>query len=120
LAWFKLDRIEDAELAVTELQAAWSYVRIDEFFETKKSIFDAFYDKQLTSFTEPRNQDRTIWFIRPKATSDAVNEIHVYDRSKTAPAIFWIKLFSSILRNCFGFLIPVFPRAIMIFLANRG
>jgi 3',5'-cyclic AMP phosphodiesterase CpdA len=87
LAWFKLDRIEDAELAVTELHA-WSYVRIDEFFETKKSIFDAFYDKQLASFTELRNQDRTIWFIRPKAITDAVHEIHVYDRSKTAPSNF--------------------------------
>jgi 3',5'-cyclic AMP phosphodiesterase CpdA len=87
LAWFKLDRIEDVDLPETELQN-WSYVRTDEFFETKKSIFDAFYDKQLTSFTELRNQDRTIWFIRPKETTDAVHEIHVYDRSKAVPSNF--------------------------------
>ncbi|WP_316235369.1 MULTISPECIES: metallophosphoesterase [unclassified Bradyrhizobium] len=87
LAWFKLDLIEDTALTHADLQA-WSYARVDEFFETKKSIFDAFYDKQLTSFTELRNQDRTIWFIRPKNISDAVHEIHVYDRSKTAPSNF--------------------------------
>jgi 3',5'-cyclic AMP phosphodiesterase CpdA len=87
LAWFKLDLIEELELPPAELQA-WSYARVDELFETRKSIFDAFYEKQLTSFTELRNQDRTIWFIRPKQASDAVYEIHVYDRSKTAPSNF--------------------------------
>jgi 3',5'-cyclic AMP phosphodiesterase CpdA len=87
LAWFKLAVIEDDILPATELQE-WSYVRVDELFETRKSVFDAFYDKQLTSFTELRNQDRTIWFIRPKRSSDAVHEIHVYDRSKTAPSNF--------------------------------
>ena len=87
LAWFKLDLIEDAALTQAALQAS-SYARVDEFFETRKSIFDAFYDKQLTSFTEARNQDRTIWFIRARKLSDAVHEIHVYDRSKTAPSNF--------------------------------
>jgi 3',5'-cyclic AMP phosphodiesterase CpdA len=47
-----------------------------------------FYDKQVASFTELRNQDRTIWFIRPKARSDRVHEIHVYEPSKTAPRNF--------------------------------
>jgi 3',5'-cyclic AMP phosphodiesterase CpdA len=87
LAWFKLESIEETTLAEAELQN-WSYVRIDEFFETKKSVFDAFYDKRLASFTELRNQDRTIWFIRPKTNTDGVHEIHVYDRSKTAPSNF--------------------------------
>jgi hypothetical protein len=74
-------------LPETELKK-WSYVRVDEFFETKKSIFDAFYDKQLASFKELRNQDRTIWFIRPKTRKDGVHEIHVYDRSKITPSNF--------------------------------
>jgi hypothetical protein len=87
LAWFKLSNIEDDALPQIELKK-WSYVRVNEFFETKKSIFDAFYDKQLASFTELRNQDRTVWFIRPKARKDGVHEIHVYDRSKTAPSNF--------------------------------
>lgn len=87
LAWFRLSEIGDDELPETELRN-WSYVRIDEFFETKKSVFDAFYGKQLSSFTELRNQDRTIWFIRPKQGTDGVHEIHVYDRSKTVPSNF--------------------------------
>lgn len=87
LAWFKLSDIEDAELAESELRK-WAYVRIDELFETKKSVFDAFYDKQVASFTELRSQDRTIWFVRPRSGSDGVHEIHVYDRSKIAPSNF--------------------------------
>lgn len=65
-AWFKLSAIEDAVLPVEELRK-WSYVRVDDFFETRKSLFNAFYDKQVCSFSELRNQERTIWFIRPKA-----------------------------------------------------
>jgi 3',5'-cyclic AMP phosphodiesterase CpdA len=87
LTWFKMENIEDAVLPPTELQR-WSYVQIDEFFETKKSVFDAFYNKQVASFTELRNQDRTVWFIRPKRDEDGMHEIHVYDRSKTAPSNF--------------------------------
>ena len=87
LTWFKLSGIEDTPLPEAELRN-WSYVQVDEFFETKKSVFDTFYGKQLTTFTELRNQDRTIWFIRPKRSSDRVHEIHVYDRSKTAPSNF--------------------------------
>jgi 3',5'-cyclic AMP phosphodiesterase CpdA len=87
LAWFKLVSIDTASLPESDLQK-WSYVRVDEFFETQKSVFEAFYDKQVSSFTELRNQDRTIWFIRPKEASDGVHEVHVYDRSKTAPSNF--------------------------------
>lgn len=87
LAWFKLGTIEADSVPEPDLHN-WSYVRVDEFFETKKSVFDAFYDKQVSSFTELRNQDRTIWFIRPKKSTDGVHEIHVYDRSRTAPRNF--------------------------------
>jgi hypothetical protein len=87
LTWFRLSDIEDTPLPEAELRN-WSYVRVDEFFETKRSVFDAFYDKQLTTFTELRNQDRTIWFIRRKKRTDKVHEIHVYDRSKIAPSNF--------------------------------
>jgi hypothetical protein len=87
LAWFKLESIEDPELSEKELQD-WSYFRIDEFFDTKKSAFHEFYDKQLTSFKELRNQDRTIWFIRPKRSTDKVHEIHVHDRTRIAPSNF--------------------------------
>ncbi|MGI0134540.1 MAG: metallophosphoesterase family protein, partial [Candidatus Micrarchaeaceae archaeon] len=87
LAWFQLTEI-DNELLPEDTLRNWSYVRVDEFFETKKSVFDAFYNKRVASFTELRNQDRTIWFIRPATGTDGVHEIHVYDRSKTAPSNF--------------------------------
>jgi hypothetical protein len=90
LAWFKLKDIEDILLPPTEL-LNWSYVQIDEFFERRKSVFDAFYNKRVASFTELRNQDRTVWFIRPKRSEDGMHEIHVYDRSKTAPSNFSAK-----------------------------
>jgi Calcineurin-like phosphoesterase len=87
LAWFKLVDIEGETVPESELHR-WSYVRVTELFDTKKSVFEAFYNKQVSSFTELRNQDRTIWFIRPKQAADPVYEIHVYDRSKTAPSNF--------------------------------
>jgi predicted phosphohydrolase len=86
LAWFKFTDIQPISGEV-ELQN-WAYARVDELFETKKSVFDAFYDKQLASFKELRSQDRTIWFIRPRKSTDGVHEIHVYDRSKIAPSNF--------------------------------
>ena len=45
-AWFKLSRIESIVQPEGDL-ANWSYVRVDEFFDTKKSVFEAFYDKQI-------------------------------------------------------------------------
>lgn len=66
----------------------WSYVRVDNFFQSGKSAFEEFYDKQLASFKELRNQDRTIWFIRRKKQSDRVHEIDVLDRTRAAPSNF--------------------------------
>jgi hypothetical protein len=86
-AWFKLTRIDAANIPENEL-LQWSYTKIDDLFETNKSVFEAFYNKQISSFKELRNQDRTIWFIRPRRDSDGVHEIHVYDRSKTTPSNF--------------------------------
>jgi hypothetical protein len=87
LAWFELTSIDDNPVNEQGLHD-WSYVRIDELFETKKSAFEFFYSKQVSSFKELRNQDRTIWFIRPKRPADAAHEIHVYDRSRAEPTNF--------------------------------
>jgi calcineurin-like phosphoesterase family protein len=87
LAWFKLESIDSPDIPESELQK-WSYVRNDEFFEAKRSAFNEFYDKQVSSFKELRNQDRTVWFIRPKRGADKVHEIHVHDRSRIAPSNF--------------------------------
>jgi 3',5'-cyclic AMP phosphodiesterase CpdA len=83
-AWFKLTDINDAPIDESELKS-WSYVQVDEFFDTRKSIFEAFYNKQISSFAELRSQDRTIWFIRPHRSTDAVHELRVYDQGKAAP-----------------------------------
>jgi hypothetical protein len=83
-AWFKLTQIDSATQPEGELKK-WSYVQVSEMFETRKSVFEAFYDKQVSSFAELRSQDRTIWFIRPYRATDAVHEILVYDQSKSAP-----------------------------------
>jgi hypothetical protein len=114
LAWFKLTSIDSASIPEVELRQ-WTYVRVDELFETKKSVFDAFYDKQVSSFKELRNQDRTIWFIRSKKDSDCVHEIHVYDRSKTAPRNFSVYSFTP--RASFGYLIRISQTTTTIFLA---
>jgi hypothetical protein len=82
--WFKLSNIDDATLSEGDLKA-WSYVQVDEFFVAKKSVFEDFYNKQVSSFAELRSQDRTIWFIRPYRPTDAVHELRVYDQSKAAP-----------------------------------
>jgi hypothetical protein len=83
-AWFKLTDINDAPIDESELKN-WSYVQVEEFFDTRKSIFEAFYNKQISSFAELRSQDRTIWFIRPHRSTDAVHELRVYDQGKAAP-----------------------------------
>jgi predicted phosphohydrolase len=86
LAWFKLESIWDGG-AESDLKE-FSYVRIDDLFETRKSVFDVFYDKQISSFGELRNQDRTIWFARPVQTSDRFHEVFLYDPSKVTPSNF--------------------------------
>lgn len=86
-AWLKLSYIDGATLSESELKK-WSYVQVDEFFDTKKSIFEAFYNKQVASFAELRSQDRTIWFVRPFRPADSVHELRVYDQSKAAPRNF--------------------------------
>jgi hypothetical protein len=83
-AWFKLTEIETVVQAEGELKK-WSYVQVSDMFETRKSVFEAFYDKQVSSFVELRSQDRTIWFVRPLRSTDALHEVRVYDQSKAAP-----------------------------------
>jgi hypothetical protein len=87
LAWYKLgpiERVDDGELFLRN----WSYVRVDEFFETNESIFSDFYGKQISSYLELKHQERTIWFIRPRLPEDRTHEIHVYDSARVVPENF--------------------------------
>ena len=87
LAWYKLGQIERIDDGEAFLRG-WSYVRVDEFFETGKSIFSDFYGKQISSFLELKHQERTIWFIRPRVPQDRTHEIHVYDTARVVPENF--------------------------------
>ena len=86
-AWYKLTEIGagiKAEVALRE----WSYVEVNELFETKRSIFQEFDGKQISSFEELRHQERTIWFIRRFRSGDEVREILLYDTGRVRPSNF--------------------------------
>ena len=87
LTWFRFKQIKPVSNGAAFLRD-WSYVRVDEFFETNKSIFLDFYDKQISSYLELKHQERTIWFIRPRVPQDRTHEIHVYDSARVVPENF--------------------------------
>jgi len=86
-AWFKLREIGSGIKDEAALHK-WSYVEIDELFETKKSIFRDFNGKKVSSFEELRHQEKTIWFIRSFKTGDEIREILLYDTSRVKPSNF--------------------------------
>ncbi len=86
-AWFKLTEIGDGIKNEPDL-LKWSYVEVNELFETKRSIFQDFNEKQVSSFGELRHQERTIWFIRPFRSRDEIREILLYDTSRVKPSNF--------------------------------
>ena len=86
-AWYKLTEIADGIRDEAALHK-WSYVEVDELFETKRSIFQSFDGKQVSSFEELRHQERTIWFVRPFSSGDEVHEILLYDTGRVTPSNF--------------------------------
>lgn len=86
-AWFKITEIADATRDDAALHK-WSYFEVGELFETKRSIFQDFDGKQVSSFEELRHQERTIWFIRPFKSGDDVHEILLYDTGRVKPSNF--------------------------------
>lgn len=86
-AWFKLTEIVEGINSENVLRN-WSYAEVDELFETKKSIFQGFHGKQVSSFEELRHQERSIWFVRPFIQGDKIHKILLYDTSKVKPSNF--------------------------------
>ncbi len=86
-AWYKLTKIGDGIRDEAALHK-WSYVEVGELFETKRSIFESFNGKQVSSFEELRHQERTIWFVRPFSQGDKVHEILLYDTGRVTPSNF--------------------------------
>lgn len=86
-AWFKLTEIGDG-IKEEDVLLRWSYVEANELFETKRSVFQDFNGKQVSSFEELRHQERTIWFIRPFKQGDEIREVLLYDTSRVKPSNF--------------------------------
>jgi hypothetical protein len=94
LAWFKLTEIADVADPVSVLHQ-FSYLRVDEFFEDSNSAYEPFYGKRVFSVKELRQQDRTIWFVRPFQQNDPIQEVSLLDSRKLAPLHFATEYFES-------------------------
>ena len=90
LAWFKLVSVSTVpEGDPTSILHGYSYVQVDEFFDHGRSRFTVFYGKQVSSLQELREQDRTIWFVRPfDASADPSHQILLLDARTTSPTHF--------------------------------
>jgi predicted phosphodiesterase len=84
-AWFKFSSMSEAP---AEELHNWTYVQVNEFFETLESRFSPFYRKRVHSTDELRQQDRTIWFVRKFHESDQSHEIKLLDAFTFAPTDF--------------------------------
>jgi hypothetical protein len=94
-AWFRFDRIEDYDtsdaptkgdpVAIERALRAWSYRRVDGFFDVRPSRFDAFYDKRVHSLEELRQQDRSIWFLQPFEEAHRIHEVSLLDARTLKP-----------------------------------
>ncbi len=85
--WFKLANIDINPLEEGILHN-YSYMRVDDFFEDKPSRYDPFYNKRIHSPKEMRQQDRSIWFVRPYRNNDPIHEISLLDSKRLDPCDF--------------------------------
>jgi hypothetical protein len=87
LAWFQFRDIILKPEDPSALQGL-TCVHVDEFFENPPSRYTPFYGKRIDSPEELRQQDRTIWFVRPFKAGDATHQISLLDSNRIAPAHF--------------------------------
>ncbi|MCL5947613.1 MAG: metallophosphoesterase [Actinobacteria bacterium] len=71
------------------------YERVDSFFDSGSSGYSPFYNKKIYSPEELRQQDRTIWFVRPATASDPSHEIRLLDTNQVAPYDFPVRAIES-------------------------
>lgn len=74
-AWFKFTEIEEVDKDIIK---NFTYLDYDDFFVSRRSPFKIFNNKVVFSLNELQEQQRTIWFIRDKISSDLTHEIHSY------------------------------------------
>src|SRR5215213_1207299 len=94
LAWFKLTGFEEVADPESVLHQ-FSYLQVDDFFESKQSRYTPFYDKQVSSLHELQHQNRTIWFVRPYKTGDKTHEVSLLDSRSITPVDFAPEYFES-------------------------
>ena len=94
LAWFKLSEITAVMDPESVLHKS-SYLRVDEFFEGQDLSYAPFYDKQVHSVKELRQQDRTIWFLRDFKSGDPTHEVSLLSSRSVAPVHFSAEYFAA-------------------------
>lgn len=88
-AWFKFDSIEDVpHEEAEETLRRYTYVQVDDFFQSNASRYTKFYNKKVVSLDELRQQDRSIWFVRRSVPGDLEHEIQLLSGSSLTPAHF--------------------------------
>lgn len=74
LAWVKITEIGKIDKK-EDILRKFTYVKIEELFKSGKSEFNKYYGKQIYGFEELKNQERTIWFVRPYSNTDLTGAI---------------------------------------------
>jgi hypothetical protein len=89
-AWFHFTHFDeplDGE-NVAKLLQSYTYLRVDDFFESRQSRYDAFYGKRVHDCEELREQDRTIWFVRGFRSGDATHKVSLLASRALQPSHF--------------------------------
>ena len=108
LMWFRLTNIETT-LADPAILKLLTYTRVDGFFQQPPSRFSEFYGKQVSSTEELRQQDRTIWFVRPFRSGDPTHHVKLLDPRKLSPSHFPKEFIEKTSIAFFGYPTRIFP-----------
>lgn len=78
--WLKLTNITPIDSDV--IIGSYAYQELSDLYEDSVDSYTDFFDKRIFSERELRNQDRTIWKIRPTALGDKSYEILLTQNEK--------------------------------------
>ncbi|WP_423190908.1 metallophosphoesterase family protein [Aeromonas veronii] len=78
--WLKLTSI--TEVNTQDIIGSFSYQELSDLYEDEIDSYTDFFDKRIFSERELRNQDRTIWKIRPTTLGDKSHEILLTQKEK--------------------------------------
>lgn len=74
LGWLKVSEICEIHDNDDVLKTL-SYIPLDSLFTTSKDLDEQLFNKVVFSVTELKEQDRTIWKVRPAIDSDLQHEL---------------------------------------------